>query len=124
LQPFGALEDKEGRRSDAPKVDRMRVTELGEFQTMSATEVTARKVTVQLRKAEYRWQRKVFAERGRVCETCGSAGPVKVVRRVALLDLVRQHGILTRSEGLLCDALWVVADGTVLCRECRERWWG
>jgi hypothetical protein len=67
------------------------------------------------------WRSAVFEKCGRKCEICGSTSELEIHHRVSFDAILRHYNIQTQIEAFECNALWSVANGSVLCKACHSK---
>lgn len=68
------------------------------------------------------WKTLVRFRHGERCGICGTIRWLSVDHIIPLEALLHAYCITTLEEGLLCNALFDVDNGRVLCRRCHSTW--
>ena len=69
------------------------------------------------------WKNEVFQRDGRYCmnEGCESNENLEIHHIKSLYSIIKKYKIDNKEEASMCNELWDVNNGKVLCRECHKR---
>ena len=72
-------------------------------------------------KKYFEWRHSVLNSNWNECQKCGIRGDcLQVHHKKTILNIIRENKIKNLKEALLCDELWNINNGEIVCELCHQ----
>ena len=113
--------EREAKKAAIEEENRIRVEEMATKVRRQQEEAYARRrqlrIEIEKMPRYSNWRKDVFEKNGRQCEMCGEINGLEIHHRTSFDSILRLYKINTLAEAFECDALWIINNGSVLCKK-------